>query len=118
MRRMLWIVLAVVAVIGAGVFGASQAAQPTRLRIVNGLSQWDIHRVYISPASSESWGPDRLDPDQILRPGQSETWTLDPGTYDLRVQDEDEDTYTRRNVCIPARMTTEWTVTTDDIDAK
>ncbi|OQB38388.1 MAG: hypothetical protein BWY06_02011 [Candidatus Latescibacteria bacterium ADurb.Bin168] len=116
MRRSLWIVLAAGAILGSGVFGAINAVQSTRLRIVNGLGNWTIRYVYISPTSSDSWGPDRLGSSEVLRPGESQTWTLDPGSYDLRAKDEDEDTYTRRRVCIPERMTTEWTVELSDRD--
>lgn len=116
MRRSLWVLFAVVAVFGSGVFGAINAVQATRLRIVNGLGNWTIRYVYISSATSDSWGPDRLGSSEVLRPGDSQMWTLDPGNYDLRAKDEDDDTYTRRRVCIPERMTTEWTVELSDRD--
>jgi hypothetical protein len=116
MRRSLWVLLAAAAVLGSGVFGAVNAVQETRLRIVNGLGNWTVRYVYISSTSSDSWGPDRLGSSEVLRPGNSYTWTLEPGTYDLRAKDEDNDTYTRRRVCIPERMLTEWTVELSDRD--
>lgn len=95
----------------------SHAEQDTVFRIVNGLGRWDIHFVNVSPASSSSWGEDQLDSDQVLRPGDSESWTLLPGEYDLRAQDEDGDEYIRYDVCIPRGMTVEWRVTLDDLQS-
>ena len=54
MRRSFWIMLAAGAILGSGVFGAINAVQSTRLRIVNGLGNWTIRYVYISPTSSDS----------------------------------------------------------------
>ena len=118
MNKTFWIIVALVSMLVGGVLGsATTAEEPTRLRIVNGLGRWDIHYVYISPTSSSKWGDDQLDSDQTLSAGESEVWTLDPDDYDLKVQDEDEDTYTRNNICIPRGMTVEWRVTLDDIDS-
>ena len=117
MRRALFAVAVLTALIVTGFLASStSAAEPTRIRITNGLSRWEIHFVYISSTSSSSWGDNQLDPNQKLLPGASETWTLSAGNYDLRVKDEDGDTYTRRNVCIPQGMLVEWRVTIDDLD--
>lgn len=116
MNKTFWITVALVSMLVGGVLGsATTAAEETRLRIVNGLGRWDIHFVYISPTSSENWD-DQLDRQQTLSAGESETWTIEPGEYDLRAQDNEEDEYTRYDVCIPRGMLVEWRVTLDDLD--
>ncbi len=115
MKRSWWIALAIVACMAAGVTG-SNAASRTKLRIVNGLSDYDIHYVKVSLSTNDSREDDRLDADQILRPGQSETWDIDAGEWDIRCIDEDEDKYTKMRVCIPRGMTVEWRVTLNDLD--
>lgn len=47
--------------------------------------------VYISPNTSDSWGEDWLGEEEIIRPGESRTFYLDPGIYDLRAEDCDGD---------------------------
>ncbi len=117
MRRALIAIAVLTALIVTGFLASStNAEEPTRIRITNGLSRWSIHYVYISSTSSNSWGDDQLSSNQTLSPGASETWTLSAGNYDLRVKDEDGDTYTRRNVCVPRGMLVEWRVTIDDLD--
>ena len=116
MRRLYWIALAAAVCLGAGVLSSSYADSQTRLRIINGLSEYDIHYVKISLATSDDWNDDRLDADQKLRPGQTETWLIEPGTWDIRCIDEDRDMYTRWRVCIPEGMTVEWRVTISDMD--
>jgi hypothetical protein len=118
MKKVYWVAVALAAMLTAGMFGsASTAGEETRLRIINGLGRWDIHFVYISPASARSWGEDQLDDDQTLSSGESETWSVDGGEYDLRCKDEEEDTYTSYDVCIPTGMLVEWRVTLDNLDS-
>ncbi|HDS74518.1 MAG TPA: hypothetical protein ENN56_03160 [Firmicutes bacterium] len=117
MRRVVVAIVILAALVITGILASStNAEEPTRVRITNGLSRWSIHYVYISSTSSSSWGDDQLNSDQVLSPGASETWTLSAGNYDLRVKDEDGDMYTRRGVCVPRGMLVEWRVTIDDLD--
>ena len=117
MKRKFLIPLAIMACLAAGVFGSLQAETYTHIRVINGLKDYDIHYIYISPASSSSWGEDRLYSDQILRPAGSATWNVEAGIYDLKVVDEDSDEYIRRNVSVPQGFTLEWLVTLDDLES-
>lgn len=45
--------------------------------------------VYISPNTNDSWGDDWLGEEEIIRPGESRTFYLEPGFYDLRADDCD-----------------------------
>ena len=116
MRRSAWLAAAVALCLLAGLVGSINASGDTRFRCVNGLGNWDIHQVHFSLSSNTNWGDDRLRSDQILSPGESETWDVDPGTYDLRAIDEDGDTYRRMGVCISEGMTVEWAVTHSERD--
>jgi hypothetical protein len=83
--------------------------------IVNDLGSWDIYFVYVDPSSSDTWGEDRLGAN-TLQPGDELTVWVDPGTYDIMVEDVDGDTYTRWEVPVPADGY-EWEVALADIDS-
>ena len=58
---------------------------------VNNKSDWDIHHLYLSPHSSDNWGPDQLGK-RVLKTGTSYTLTDIPcGEYDIKVVDDDGD---------------------------
>ncbi len=124
MGRLWWIALALVACLGAGCVSAPTAGKrgsgsdstTTKLRVVNELSNYNIHSVHMSLSTSDSWDDDRLDDNQILRPGQTESWSIDPGEWDIRCIDEDVDNYTRMRVCVERGMTVEWRVRLTDLD--
>lgn len=52
-------------------------------------SQWSIYYIYMS-GSDQAWGDDHLG-DEVLSSGESITIRVRPGTYDLKMQDEDGD---------------------------
>ncbi|HOF61134.1 MAG TPA: hypothetical protein PK251_09710 [Candidatus Latescibacteria bacterium] len=126
MRRLVWVLALALSAMVAACGGGQQEIGPTarlggsntRIRIVNDLGSYTIRYVYISPASDDSWGSDRLGASQVLRPGQSETWDIDPGTWDLRVKDEDGDTYTKRGIRLSSGKTYVWTVRLSDLDRR
>lgn len=61
------------------------------LTLVNG-SEWEVCYVYISPSTSDSWGEDWLGAEESIHPGESRTFYLEAGSYDLRADDCDENT--------------------------
>jgi hypothetical protein len=68
------------------------SAQSRRASIrINNKSKWDIHHLYLSPTSSNKWGPDQLG-DDVLESGGSFTLTDIPcGEFDIKVVDNDGD---------------------------
>lgn len=58
------------------------------LIIVN-KSEYDIHELYVSRSKSSKWGPDQLRKDTIDAGERFTLRNIDPGTYDLKVVDED-----------------------------
>jgi len=83
------------------------------VEITNGLEAWDIYYVYVDPSNSP-WGDDRLG-SEIMLPGDVLTVHLEPGTYDLRCEDEEGDTYTLWGIEIGPDGYF-WNVTLDDWD--
>ncbi|MCK4806641.1 MAG: hypothetical protein KAT09_03295 [Candidatus Aegiribacteria sp.] len=82
--------------------------------IVNDLGAWDIHYVYVDPSDSP-WGEDCLGADIILTGSSEITVWVDPGIYDMRVTDEDGDTYTLWEIDVDENGY-EWEVTLSDMD--
>ncbi len=81
--------------------------------IVNDLGGWDIHYVFVDP-SDGPWGDDRLGADILTGSSDITVW-VDPGTYDIRVQDVDDDTYTVWGIDVDENGY-EWAVTLADMD--
>jgi hypothetical protein len=92
--------------------------QSSSVRIVN-KTGYTVYYVYLSPVSSETWGSDRLG-SNILQNNQSITISslpLDSGNrYDIRLIDEDNDTYTKRNVRLSANQSIEFSIS--DLDRR
>jgi hypothetical protein len=55
---------------------------------VHNLSQYDITDIYVAPVGSRSWGPNLLDPGEVLFAGDQLTLATSCGTYDVQVIDE------------------------------
>ena len=74
-----------------------------------------IYFLYVSPGKAKTWEEDVLDED-ILKDGQTVRVTVNGAKseiFDIRVEDEDGDTYTLWNVDI---STEDVTFTLDDLD--
>ncbi len=111
MKRLIVTLALLASLVALGGCGAKKAP----VTITNALGAWDIHYVYISPADSDEWGEDLLGEDEILEDGQQLTTEVEVGTYDLRLLDEDQDTYTRNAVEI-TESGYSWDVTLADLD--
>lgn len=83
------------------------------VRIVNDTGGYDIWYIFISPASSDNWGDDWLDSDEVLPSGSSVSFDVPDGVYDIRLIDEDEDEYIRWDVSVAGQYT--WNVTLSDL---
>lgn len=57
--------------------------------IINNKSEYDIHELYISRSKSSKWGPDQLRKDTIDAGEKFTLRSIDAGTYDLKIVDED-----------------------------
>jgi len=83
------------------------------ISIINDLGGWDIYYVYVDP-SDGPWGEDRLGANILIDASTLTVW-VDPGTYDMQVEDEDGDTYTLWGIDVDETGYA-WVVTLDDID--
>ena len=75
---------------------------------------YTVDEIYVSLSSSLSWGSNRLGVSESLATGASKTITLSAGTYDIRLVDSDEYTYTKYDESISSNKTV--TFTFDDYD--
>ncbi len=64
-----------------------------RLNIVNDTGSYEFFYVMISPTSSDSWGDDKLGDTEKIMPGDTRTFRLNNGVYDVKIEDEDGDEY-------------------------
>ena len=83
--------------------------------ITNDLNSWDINGIWISPSNGGDWGENHLQ-EEILYPGDSYTAYVQPDTYDIYIQDEDGDTYTRWGLILE-NTGYSWDVSLSDIDS-
>lgn len=81
--------------------------------ILNDLGGWDIFYVYVDP-SDGPWGEDRLGADILTGSSEITVW-VDPGVYDMKVEDVDGDTYTLWGIDVNENGF-EWAVNLDDMD--
>lgn len=83
--------------------------------LTNDLGSWDITGVYISPSDSDSWGENHIQ-GEILYPGDTYTAYVEQNTYDIYLEDEDGDTYTRWGIYVGSNGYT-WEITLSDLDS-
>lgn len=57
------------------------------LTVNNTSANQEICYLYVSPTTASEWGPDMLGNQGTIPPGQSFTLAVDPGIYDVLVQD-------------------------------
>lgn len=62
--------------------------EESQVTLVNNSTE-DVCYVYISSSDSEEWGPDWLRAEETIPPGNSRTFEVTPGTYDLAAADCD-----------------------------
>ena len=78
---------------------------------------YTIYYIYVSPATSDSWGTDRLGSNVLMtgRSFQVSSLDLSPrNLYDILIIDEDSDTYTFYDISLSPNQTIE--ITLDDLD--
>lgn len=82
--------------------------------ITNDLGAWRITRVLCSPSDASEWGDNWIT--SPIPASESVTIYVAPGTYDIRVEDNDCDTYTRWGAVV-TEGGFNWSPTLQDIDA-
>jgi hypothetical protein len=100
-----------------GVFSVSAQNLPS-IRIVNNTGN-DVYLIYVSPSESDDWGEDLLGDENTLEDGETFTVRLQSplssiDTYDIGLEDEYGDAYTKFEVKITNNGRIEFTQ--DDLD--
>jgi hypothetical protein len=100
-----------------GVFSVSAQNLPS-IRIVNNTG-YDVYYIFISPSESNEWGEDFLGDEGILSDGETfHTQLMYPlnrvDTYDIYIEDEYGEMYTKEEVKIRDNERIEFTE--DDIE--
>ncbi len=93
---------------------AESGTGKSKLVLCNALDDWVITGVYSRVSSHDQWGSNHLVA-RGINPKEEFSLLLDPGIYDIRVVDEDNDTYTRLTVTVPEEES-RWDVTMNDLD--
>jgi len=94
---------------------AAVLANAATVTLVNGTRGWVLSDVFVRPAGSGSdWGEDRLGDGGFIGIGASWSLEVDPGVYDIRVEDTDGDGYVRLSV--PLETAFRWKVTLEDMN--
>jgi len=92
----------------------SSGSGSSRLILCNALGDWIITGLYHKNSTAVNWSENHLAASGI-EPKEMYSLLLDPGTYDIRVVDEDNDSYTR--YCIEVSDTeSSWNVSMSDLD--
>lgn len=83
---------------------SSTRAEGTVKFTIRNNSSWSIYYIYMS-APEEGWGPDQLGSDVLSSDGGTFTIYVRPGTYDLKLEDEDGDVCTNFGITINDDLT-------------
>ncbi len=75
----------------------------------------DIYRLHVSPSEVSTWGPDLLGDDVIVFAAGVKVSDIPAGSYDVRVVDQDGDTYSLYGVQCD-ETTLRWDVEATDLD--
>ncbi|MCB9436829.1 MAG: matrixin family metalloprotease [Anaerolineales bacterium] len=67
--------------------GAETPSSTTFAWRVSNYSGFELCNIYFNAAAETTWGDDNLDEGEVLNPNFYFQWQLEPGTYDIRVED-------------------------------
>jgi len=89
-------------IIGIGIlvsmlFVTAVSAEAATLRVINNTG-YTIYYLYVSPAGSSGWGEDMLGSNVLSSGNDFRVNVQDGASYDVRLVDEDGDSYTRMNM--------------------
>ncbi|HLT45763.1 MAG TPA: hypothetical protein VK002_00930 [Rubricoccaceae bacterium] len=96
---------------GCGLFRPAAAPPPdAAVLVLINRAEIPVRYVYLSPCDAGEWGPDRMAPDEVVMPGQSRTFALEPGCWDARAVFRDGREAEERGVAMTRGSHRTWTV--------
>lgn len=81
---------------------------------VKNRSLWEIHHLFMSPVSSNNWGPDQLGSKTVASDGTFDLSGVACDTYDVKIVDEDGDECILNGVAICGANET-WEITNESL---
>ncbi len=93
---------------------AESGTGSSRFVLCNALDSWIITGIYHRRTDSANWSDNHLAATALV-PKQQYSLLLEPGTYDIRAVDEDNDTYTIHSVTVSGEGAG-WNITMNDLD--
>lgn len=89
-KSLLWVATAGLVATALVVVAPRSTAQTATVTIVNN-SDWDIHRLFLSPTDEDHWGPDQLGDEVLASGGSFKLRAIPCDDYDVKLIDEDGD---------------------------
>jgi hypothetical protein len=110
------VVLAAISYLKSDAYAYQQAERLynsyVQVTITNDLGAWEIEEVYVD-LCDDPWGANRIT--EVMEQSDVTTIRVPAGTYDIKIVDEDGDSYTRSDIVIGSEGYG-WEVTLSDID--
>jgi hypothetical protein len=97
-------------VAGCGLLRPTSPPAEAAVLVLINRAEVPVRYVYLSPCGAGDWGPDRLDTDEVLMPGQSRAFALAPGCWDARAVFRDGRDAEERGVAMTTQSQRTWTV--------
>jgi hypothetical protein len=87
----------------AGLFAGTTAfkgnGSTKTITLVN-KCKFEVHQIFLSPVSEDTWGDDILDKEEVLKPGESVDIEIDCGEWDAKLVASDGSVCVDRDVKI------------------
>jgi len=92
----------------------SSGSGSSRLILCNALGDWIVTGLYHRNSGTENWSENHLAA-SCIEPKEMYSLLLDPGVYDIRIVDEDNDSYTRHDIEV-SDAGSRWSISMADLD--
>jgi hypothetical protein len=108
LRRLALLLLVPVA--GCGLLRPAPPAPGDAVLLLINRAEAPVYYVYLSPCASGDWGADWMAEDEVVMPGQSRSFALEPGCWDARAVFDDGREAEERGFSMTPGSQRTWTV--------
>jgi hypothetical protein len=95
---------------GCGLLRPAEAPPGDGILLLINRADAPVYYVYLSPCAAGDWGSDRMAEDEVVMPGQSRAFTLEPGCWDARAVFDDGREAEERGFAVTPGSQRTWTV--------